>query len=154
MEWPGLKKTTIIIEFQPPCYVQGRQPPDQAAQSHIQPGLECLQGWGIHSLLGQPVPVRHHPLCEKLLPNIQPKPLLSQFKTIPPCPTTMREDVCIFSPFKTTLNYLRVLFVGHFSEKTQKFQFSPLAKHTVITAPQKAQKSSDIEHARHFVILK
>jgi len=38
-----------------PCYVQGLQPPDQAAQSHIQPGLECLQGWGIHSLLGQPV---------------------------------------------------------------------------------------------------
>jgi len=38
-----------------PCYVQGRQPGDQAAQSHIQPGLECLQGWGIHSLLGQPV---------------------------------------------------------------------------------------------------
>jgi len=35
--------------------VQGCQPPDQAAQSHIQPGLECLQGWGIHNLLGQPV---------------------------------------------------------------------------------------------------
>jgi len=61
----------MIIEFQPPCYVQGRQPPDQAAQSHIQPGLECLQGWGIHSVLGQPVPVRYHPLGEKLLPNIQ-----------------------------------------------------------------------------------
>ena len=30
------------------CYAQGRQPSDQAAQSHIQPGLECLQGWGIH----------------------------------------------------------------------------------------------------------
>jgi len=28
-----------------PCYVQGRQPAAQAAQSHIQPGLECLQGW-------------------------------------------------------------------------------------------------------------
>jgi len=41
----------MIIRFQPPCYVQGDQPPDQAAQSHIQPGLECLQGWGIHSLL-------------------------------------------------------------------------------------------------------
>jgi len=38
-----------------PCYVQGRQPAAQAAQSHIQPGLECLQGWGIHSLPGQPV---------------------------------------------------------------------------------------------------
>ena len=37
-----------------PCFVQGRQPAAQAAQSHIQPGLECLQGWGIHSLLGQP----------------------------------------------------------------------------------------------------
>ena len=36
-----------------PCYMQGRQPPDQAAQSHIQPGSECLQGWGIHNLVGQ-----------------------------------------------------------------------------------------------------
>jgi len=36
-----------------PCYVQGCQPPDQAAQSHIQPGFECLQGWGLHNLLGQ-----------------------------------------------------------------------------------------------------
>jgi len=31
----------MIIESQPPCYVQGCQPPDQAARSHIQPGLEC-----------------------------------------------------------------------------------------------------------------
>ena len=38
-----------------PCCVQGHQPADQAAHSHIQPGLECLHGWGIHSLLGQPV---------------------------------------------------------------------------------------------------
>jgi len=37
---PGLKRTTMIIEFQPPCDVQGRQPPDQAVQSHVQPGLE------------------------------------------------------------------------------------------------------------------
>jgi len=42
----------MLIEFQCPCYVQGHQPLDQAAQSHIQPGLECLQGWGIHNLLG------------------------------------------------------------------------------------------------------
>jgi len=27
--------------------------PTLAASSHIQPGLECLQGWGIHSLLWQ-----------------------------------------------------------------------------------------------------
>ena len=54
----------MIIEFQPPCYMQGCQPLDQAAQSNVQPGLECLQGWGIHNLLGQPVPVLYHPLCE------------------------------------------------------------------------------------------
>jgi len=47
-----------------PCYVQGRQPADRAAQSHIQPGLECLQGWGIHSLLGQPAPVFHQQKSE------------------------------------------------------------------------------------------
>ena len=35
IEWPGLKRTSKVIWFQPPCYVQGRQPPDQAAQSHI-----------------------------------------------------------------------------------------------------------------------
>ena len=68
IEQPGLKRSTMIIEFQPPCYVQGRQTPDQAAKSHTQSGPECLQGWGIHSLLGQPVPVHHHPLSEKL-PN-------------------------------------------------------------------------------------
>ena len=70
IEWPGLKRTTMIIEFQSSCCVQGHQPPDQAAQSHIHPGLECLQGWGIHNLLGQPVPLRHHPLCEKIPPNL------------------------------------------------------------------------------------
>ena len=52
-EWPGLKRTTTIIYFQPPCCVQGHQPPGQAAQSHIQPGLQCPQGWGIHKLLGR-----------------------------------------------------------------------------------------------------
>jgi len=41
----------------------------RAAQSHIQPGLECLQGWGIHNCLGQPVLVCHH-LSEEIPPNI------------------------------------------------------------------------------------
>jgi len=35
---------------------------DQAAQGPIQPGCEHLQGWGIHSLSGQPVPAPHHSL--------------------------------------------------------------------------------------------
>jgi len=57
IEWPGLKRTTMIIQFQPPAMCS-YQSLDQAAQSHIQPGLECLQGWGIHNVLGQPVPVK------------------------------------------------------------------------------------------------
>ena len=72
-----------------PCHVQGHQPPDQAAQSHIQPGLECLQEWGIHNLLGQPVPVRHH-LCVKnflLISNLN-LPCLS----LKPFPLVLNDD--------------------------------------------------------------
>ena len=41
----------MIIWFQPPCYDQGRQPADQAAQSHIQSCNElsqhpALEGFG------------------------------------------------------------------------------------------------------------
>ena len=32
--------------------MQSCQPLDQAAQSHIQPGLECIHRWGIHNLSG------------------------------------------------------------------------------------------------------
>jgi len=35
----------------PPCYVQGRQPPHQVVQSHIQPGFECLQVRSVLSCL-------------------------------------------------------------------------------------------------------
>ena len=52
IEWPGLKRTIMIIEFQPPCYVQGHQPLEQAAQSHIQPGLECISGGASTTSLG------------------------------------------------------------------------------------------------------
>ena len=88
----------MIIQFQPHCYAQGCQPPAQAAQSHIQPGPECLQGWGIHNLLGQPVPVRHHPLCEKLPPNIQPKSLSSLFKLY-----ASTQLISVESHFKSTI---------------------------------------------------
>jgi len=35
-------------------------PPAQAAQDLIQPDLQHLQGWGIHSFSGQSMPVPHH----------------------------------------------------------------------------------------------
>jgi len=49
-----------------PCHREGCQTLDLAAQSHIHPCLECLQGWGILNLSGQPVTVRHHFPSEKL----------------------------------------------------------------------------------------
>jgi len=60
----GWKGPQWSLSFNP---LQGRQPPAQAAQSHIQPGLECLQRWGIHSLPGQPVQCVTT-LCAKPLP--------------------------------------------------------------------------------------
>ena len=38
---------------QPPCSEQGHLQPDQVAQSPVQPGLQCVQGWGIDHLSGQ-----------------------------------------------------------------------------------------------------
>ena len=40
----GLEEILKIIWFQPPCHEQGHLPPDQSAQSSIQPGLEPCQG--------------------------------------------------------------------------------------------------------------
>jgi len=69
-EWHALQGTSRIMKLQLPCHRQGRQPPrtvlDQAAQDPIQPGLEHLQGWGIHNLSGQPVPAPHHSLGKEL----------------------------------------------------------------------------------------
>jgi len=52
--------------------------------------------WATYSSLGS-LWVRHHPLCEKLPPNIQPKLPLPQLKTIPPCPITIHPHKQSFS---------------------------------------------------------
>jgi len=62
---------------QPPCSEQGHLQLDQIAQSPVQPGLECLQGSGLHCLSGQSVPVFYHPHGKKFLPSIQSKSTLS-----------------------------------------------------------------------------
>jgi len=75
MEWLGLEETSRIIKFQiikfqPSCHRQGYQLVDQVldqiAQGPVQPGLENLQGQGIHSLSGQPVSTPHHSLSKNL----------------------------------------------------------------------------------------
>ena len=49
---------------QSPCSEQGHLQPDHVAQSPIQPGLKCSQGWAISHCSGQPVPGFHHPQCK------------------------------------------------------------------------------------------
>lgn len=46
------------------CNEQEQLQLDQFAQSPVQTDLKCLQGWDIHHISGQPVPLPHHP-CRK-----------------------------------------------------------------------------------------
>jgi len=69
----GLEGTFKGHLTQPPCHEQEHLQLDLAAQSPVQPGLECSQGCGIDHLSGQPGPGFHHPHCKKCLPYIQSK---------------------------------------------------------------------------------
>ena len=82
-----------------------QQPPGlvlaHAAQGPIQPGLEHLQGWGIHSLSGQPVSAPHYSLWEELAPDIQSKPSFLELKAIPSCPIIITHSLYIgFCPIQ------------------------------------------------------
>ena len=66
MYWKGHKSPPSSSPVPSYCCL----PLSQAAWGPIQPGLEHLQGWGIH-ILGQPVPVPHHPLSKNFPPNIK-----------------------------------------------------------------------------------
>jgi len=80
MVWVGRHLKAHLVPT--PCHEQGHLPPDQVAQSSIQPGLEHCQGGGSHSFSGQPGPV-FHPLMVKNfflisnlnLPSFSLKPL-------------------------------------------------------------------------------
>jgi len=72
VEWLGLEGTSRLIEFQTTCHKWGCQPLDQILDQvdqapPIQPGLEHLHRWGIHTLSGQPFPALHHSLSVKNL---------------------------------------------------------------------------------------
>ena len=60
--------------------------------------------------MGHPQPpwatcsVRHHPLGEKLPPHSQPKPPLSQFESISPCPIKIHPRKQPFPPIYTLLS--------------------------------------------------
>ena len=80
IEWLELKGTSKTILFQPPAMRRVANHYIIHQLRPIQPGLECLQGWGIHSSSGQ--------LCQRLtalsvrkFPNILSKSPLLKLKT-------------------------------------------------------------------------
>jgi len=87
-EWFVLEGSHKSHPVQLPCSEQGHLQLEQVAQSPIQPDLECHQGWVIHHLSGQPVPVPHRTYCKKFISHVQSKSLLFKFETTSPCPVT------------------------------------------------------------------
>lgn len=91
-EWFGLEETLKIIQFQTSAIGKGYLPLDQVAQGPIQPGLDHIQGWGIHNFTGQHILVPYCPLSEEFLPNTSSKYTLFLFKTVIPCTITTLPD--------------------------------------------------------------
>ena len=123
MVWVGRN----LKDHQAPISLPQTGPPTSISNTKpgcpIQADLEHLQGDGIYNLPGQPVPVPHHSLCGKLLPDILPKSSLLQLKTVSPCP------VIIYPCKELTL----LLFVGFIKKqclfrKTQPFAVIILAQ--------------------------
>ena len=52
--------------------------PEPVAQHHVQAASEYLQGWRLHNLPGQSVPVLGHPHSEKMFPDVQKEPPVFQ----------------------------------------------------------------------------
>lgn len=57
-------------------------------QDHVQLGFEYLQGWRVHSLSRQPVPVLSHPDGKKMLRDVHRRPPVFHFVSIASSPAT------------------------------------------------------------------
>ena len=50
-----------------------------------------IQGWWLHHLHGEPLPVLNNPFCQEVSPDIQPKLTLAQLEAIVPHPVTCHQ---------------------------------------------------------------
>jgi len=130
--------STLLLCAGPPTTRPGCPEPHPATPC-MPPGMGHPQPpWAMCS-------VRHHPLGEKLPPNIQPKSPLSQFKTIPPCPITIH-------PRKQSVPFLFICSLQihpshrtnlvHIHIYTQKF--SPLVDTPLQHAPLQSLKAQTV----------
>jgi len=75
-----LRSSSPTIHPTPPCLL------NRIPKCHIYMFFEHLQGWGLHRLPGQPVPMPDHSFSEEFFPNIPPKPPLTQLEAIASSP--------------------------------------------------------------------
>ena len=61
---------------------------EQAAQDHVQVGLEYLLRRRLHNPSRQPLPVLCHCQSEEVLPHLQLELTMLQFVPVAPCPLT------------------------------------------------------------------
>ena len=75
--------------------------------------LEHLQGWWLHHLPGQPVPMPDYSLSKEIFPNIQSKPPLMQLEAIAshPIASYLGEDTNI----RLTTSSFQVVVASHTS---------------------------------------
>ena len=65
-----------------PCFL------NHTLRCHTYTSFKYLHRWRLHHLSGQPVPVPDHSFSEEILPNIQPKPPLTQLEAASSCSIT------------------------------------------------------------------
>ena len=77
-----LRWSSPTIHPTPPCLL------NHIPNCHIYTFFEHLQGWGLHHIPGQPVPMSDHSFSKQIFPNIQSKPPLMQLEAVVSRPIT------------------------------------------------------------------
>jgi len=71
-----------------PTHLLKQGHPEKGVQNHTQTAFGYLQGWRLHNMPWQPVPVLSHPHTEKVFPDVQREPLMFQCVPIASGPVT------------------------------------------------------------------
>jgi len=101
-------------------------PSNHVPQCYIHPVLEHPQGWWLHHLTGQPVPMPHHSFWEEMFPHIQPKPPLAQLEAIPSRPITVTWEKM---PYLTPTSFQAVAENHKVSDEPPLLKLNSLAPH-------------------------
>ena len=93
--------------------------------------FEHVQGWGLHHLSGQPVPMPDHSLGEEIFPNVQSKPALTHLEAISsrPLPFYLGEET---NTHLTTTSFEVVVESDQVSPQPPLLQTKVAMKHFIL----------------------